>query len=56
MKKLLLAGFFLSICLISFSQSKIVADKISGIVGDKIILKSEIIIANEDIKRRVDSP
>ncbi len=52
MKKLLLAAFFLSICLISFSQQKIVADKISGIVGDKIILKSEIIIANEDIKRQ----
>ena len=52
MKKLLLAGGFLSICLISFSQQKIVADKISGIVGDKIILKSEIIIANDDIKRQ----
>jgi peptidyl-prolyl cis-trans isomerase SurA len=29
-----------------------VADKIVGIVGDKIILKSEIFIANEDIKRQ----
>ncbi|MFI5154708.1 MAG: peptidylprolyl isomerase [Chitinophagales bacterium] len=56
MKKLLLAGVFLSLCLISFSQQKIVADKISGIVGDKIILKSEIIIANDDIKRQGGQP
>ena len=34
------------------SQQKVVADKIVGIVGDKIVLKSEITIANEDIKRQ----
>ena len=34
------------------AQQKVVADKIVGIVGDKIILKSEIFIANEDIKRQ----
>jgi len=39
-------------CLVSFSQVKVVADKISGIVGDKIILNSEIVNANEDIKRQ----
>ncbi len=35
-----------------FAQEKVVADKIVGIVGDKIVLKSEIFIANEDIKRQ----
>ena len=35
----------------AMAQQKVVADKIVGIVGDKIILKSEIFIANEDIKR-----
>ncbi len=34
------------------SQQKVVADKIVGIVGDKIVLKSEITIAIEDIKRQ----
>ena len=34
------------------AQQKVVADKIVGIVGDKIVLKSEIFIANEDIKRQ----
>ena len=34
------------------AQQKVVADKIVGIVGDKIVLKSEIAIANEDIKRQ----
>jgi len=32
--------------------AKVVADKIVGIVGDKIILNREIFIANEDIKRQ----
>jgi peptidyl-prolyl cis-trans isomerase SurA len=52
MKKLMLSWISLCTCLVSFSQVKVVADKISGIVGDKIILKSEIVIANEDIKRQ----
>ncbi len=33
-------------------QPRIVADKIVGIVGDKIILKSEISLANQDIVRQ----
>ena len=52
MKKLSLLGLLLIIGLISFSQQKIVVDKISGIVGDKIILHSEILLANEDLKRQ----
>jgi peptidyl-prolyl cis-trans isomerase SurA len=46
---------FLILCfavLTSFSQQKIVADKIVGIVGDKIILKSEISTAISDIVRQ----
>jgi len=51
MKKMLIAAFaLLSVSAVS-AQQKVVADKIVGIVGDKIILKSEIFIANEDIKR-----
>ena len=38
--------------LTSFSQQKIVADKIVGIVGDKIILKSEISTAISDVVRQ----
>jgi len=52
MKKfsLLFIPFFAG--LVSFSQQKIVADKIVGIVGDKIILKSEINTAIGDIVRQ----
>ena len=46
---LLLCPFILTA---AFSQQKVVADKIAGIVGDKIILKSEIYIANSDIVRQ----
>src|SRR6202012_18992 len=35
----------------SFAQQKVVADKIAGIVGDKIILKSELAIAIADMQR-----
>ena len=35
-----------------FCQQKVVADKIIGIVGDKIVLKSELFLANEDIRRQ----
>ncbi len=52
MKKIFLgfiSFFVLSAC---FSQMKVVADKIVGIVGDKIILKSEIINENADMIRR----
>jgi peptidyl-prolyl cis-trans isomerase SurA len=52
MKKVLLAGIGVFCCLAGFSQQKVVADKIVGIVGDKIILKSEIYVAAEDIQRQ----
>ena len=52
MKKLLFAAFPILIASAANAQEKVVADKIVGIVGDKIVLKSEIFIANEDIKRQ----
>jgi peptidyl-prolyl cis-trans isomerase SurA len=52
MKKLLFAAFALLLVNFALAQQKVVADKIVGIVGDKIVLKSEIFIANEDIKRQ----
>jgi peptidyl-prolyl cis-trans isomerase SurA len=52
MKKMFFAAFSLFMALSAMAQQKVVADKIVGIVGDKIILKSEIFIANEDIKRQ----
>jgi peptidyl-prolyl cis-trans isomerase SurA len=51
MKKIILAAFILLFAGSAMAQQKVVADKIVGIVGDKIVLKSEIYIANEDIKR-----
>jgi peptidyl-prolyl cis-trans isomerase SurA len=51
MKYILSAAFFGLLTTSVLAQQKVVADKIVGIVGDKIILKSEIFIANEDIKR-----
>ena len=56
MKKIALGFTFLMSMTFSFAQQKVVADKIVGIVGDKIILKSEIIIANEDIQRQGGQP
>ena len=52
MKKIIFAALLLLFAGGAFSQQKVVADKIVGIVGDKIVLKSEIFIANEDIKRQ----
>ncbi|HZZ76645.1 MAG TPA: peptidylprolyl isomerase [Puia sp.] len=52
MKRLFFAAIFLLTATITMAQQKVVADKIVGIVGDKIVLKSEIFIANEDIKRQ----
>lgn len=52
MKKILSAAFTLLFGFCAMAQQKVVADKIVGIVGDKIILKSEIFIANEDMKRQ----
>jgi peptidyl-prolyl cis-trans isomerase SurA len=51
MKKIVFAAFSMLMALSAMTQQKVVADKIVGIVGDKIVLKSEIFIANEDIKR-----
>jgi len=52
MKKIILlfVSFFTGLHV--FSQQKIVADKIVGIVGDKIVLKSEITSAIADIIRQ----
>src|SRR4029077_11213944 len=51
MKKSWFAAFSMLVASAAMAQQKVVADKIVGIVGDKIVLKSEIFIANEDIKR-----
>lgn len=37
-----------------FAQEKVVADKIAGIVGDKIILKSELAVAIADMQRNAN--
>jgi peptidyl-prolyl cis-trans isomerase SurA len=52
MKRTVLLFFCFSILFTAFCQQKVVADKIAGIVGDKIILKSEIFVANSDIVRQ----
>ncbi|MFN5361819.1 MAG: peptidylprolyl isomerase, partial [Bacteroidota bacterium] len=54
MKKMLFAGCLLIMfCLQAEAQSmKVVADKIVGQVGDKIILKSDIVNAIADIRRQ----
>ena len=52
MKKISIAAFSLLVASAALAQQKVVADKIVGIVGDKIVLKSEIFVANEDIKRQ----
>ncbi len=56
MKKLLLGSVLVFAALFSFAQQKVVADKIAGIVGDKIVLKSEMIVANSDIERQGGQP
>jgi peptidyl-prolyl cis-trans isomerase SurA len=55
MKKIILLIFSAFMLSAAFSQ-RVVADKIAGIVGDKIILKSEIAIANDDIVRQGGQP
>lgn len=50
-KFILFASAFFAILTGSFAQQKVVADKIAGIVGDKIILKSELAIAIADMQR-----
>src|SRR6201994_2776985 len=51
MKKLIFIPAFLFIAATGFAQEKVIADKIAGIVGDKIILKSELIAAIADAQR-----
>src|ERR1700689_3209698 len=52
MKKSLYIFISFLICNISFAQQKVVADKIIGIVGDKIILSSDITKAIGDVIRQ----
>ena len=52
MKNIFITGFAMLLGLAGFCQQKVVADKIIGIVGDKIVLKSELFLANEDIRRQ----
>jgi peptidyl-prolyl cis-trans isomerase SurA len=51
MLKFVLPILLLSITFSSFAQEKVIADKIAGIVGDKIILKSELVTAIADAQR-----
>ncbi len=50
-KNILTPAFLLLIASAGFAQQKVTADKIVGIVGDKIILKSELGIAIQDMQR-----
>src|SRR5579872_3996627 len=50
-KKLILLPALFFMLTAGFAQQKVVADKIAGIVGDKIILKSELALAISDIQR-----
>jgi peptidyl-prolyl cis-trans isomerase SurA len=51
MKKLIFLPAIFFIAASGFAQQKVVADKIAGIVGDKIILKSELSTAIADAQR-----
>ena len=51
LKKLVIPTLLLFTASSAFSQEKVVADKIAGIVGDKIILKSELATAIADMIR-----
>ena len=52
MKHFVISAFVLLTAGGAFAQQRVVADKIIGIVGDKIVLNSELNVANEDIKRQ----
>ncbi len=52
MKYILSFVLILSFSFKIFAQHKVVADKIVGIVGDKIILKSDITNAVSDLQRQ----
>jgi peptidyl-prolyl cis-trans isomerase SurA len=51
MIKHLVLPVLLLVATAGFAQEKVVADKIAGIVGDKIILKSELSLAIQDLIR-----
>ena len=51
MSKFILPILLLSLAVNAVAQQKVVADKIAGIVGDKIILKSELVTAIADAQR-----
>jgi peptidyl-prolyl cis-trans isomerase SurA len=51
MKKLIFLPAFFLIATSAFAQQKVVADRIAGIVGDKIILKSDLALAMQDMVR-----
>ena len=51
MKKLIFLPVLFAIASTGFAQQKVVADRIAGIVGDKIILKSELALALSDMQR-----
>jgi peptidyl-prolyl cis-trans isomerase SurA len=50
-KKFVCSSVLFMIAVTCFSQQKVIADKIAGIVGDKIILKSELATAIADAER-----
>src|SRR5260370_14025965 len=50
-RKSILPILLLFIASSGFAQEKVIADKIAGIVGDKIILKSELATAIADMQR-----
>ncbi len=52
MKKLIITSLAIAISLVSFSQRKVTADKIVGIVGDKVILQSDVNNAISDLQRQ----
>jgi peptidyl-prolyl cis-trans isomerase SurA len=52
MKKLIITSLAIAVSLVSFSQRKVTADKIVGIVGDKVILQSDINNAISDLQRQ----
>ena len=52
MKKLIFLPAAILVTTFAFGQQKVVADRIAGIVGDKIILKSEVSIELGDLQRQ----
>ncbi len=52
MKKLIFLPVAFLLAITAFAQQKVVADRIAGIVGDKIILKSEVTIELADLQRQ----